>query len=148
MNVVTLERVFPAKPERIFKLITQPENMIRWWGHHGMIVPDADLNFSRLGPWYSILESTDGSRRTVSGVVTEIDPPRRVSFTWAWHNDNNERGHESRVTIELSEAEETGTKLILQHFDLPSDEARKGHVAGWTAIFDKLQKGLADAGQN
>lgn len=142
MNVVTLERVFPAPRARIFELITQPEHMVKWWGHNGMTVPEANLDFSKRGPWYSVMKMSDGTTKRVSGIVTEVDPPRKVSFTWGWHDENGERGHESRVTIELSEGDGTGTKLVLQHFDLPGDEARKGHVIGWTALFDKLHTGL------
>lgn len=144
-DVVTLERVMPASATRVFEMISQPQNMVRWWGHDGMIVPEHNLDFSRPGPWHSIMESPDGRRRMVSGEVTEVDPPRLISFTWAWHDGGpgGPRETETRVTIEISDEGENRAKMILRHFDLGTDSARAGHTKGWLSIFDKLEKGLA-----
>ena len=144
-DVVTLERVMPASAQRVFQMISQPENMVRWWGHDDMVVPEHNLDFSKPGRWYSVMESTDGTKRMVSGEVTEVDPPRFIAFTWAWHDGGpgGPRGAETRVTIEIIALENEQAKLILSHFDLATDSARAGHTRGWLSIFDKLEKGLA-----
>ncbi len=144
-DVVRLERVMPASAARVFEMISQPRNMVRWWGHDEMTVPDHNLDFSKTGPWYSIMEAQDGTRRLVSGEVTQVDPPRLVAFTWAWHDGGpgGPRGTESHVTIEIDEVDENRARLILSHFDLGTDPARAGHTRGWLSIFDKLEKGLA-----
>ena len=72
-DVVRLERVMPASAIRLFEMVSQPQNMIRWWGHDDMIVPEHNLDFSAPGPWFSIMESSDGTRRMVSGEVTQVD---------------------------------------------------------------------------
>lgn len=143
-DVVTLERVMPASASRVFEMVSQPQNMVRWWGH-GMTVPDHNLNFSRPGPWHAVMEDDTGRKRMVSGEVTEVDPPRFIAFTWAWHDGGpgGPREAESRVTIEISEAGEDRARLILRHHDLGTDSARAGHTRGWLSIFDKLEKGLA-----
>lgn len=144
-DVVTLERVMPASASRVFEMVSQPQNMVRWWGHDGMIVPEHNLNFSRPGPWHSVLELPDGQRKMVSGEGTEVDPPRFIAFTWAWHDGGpgGPRETEIRVTIEISEAGEDRANMILRHYDLGTDGARAGHTKGWLSIFDKLERGLA-----
>ncbi len=144
-DVVTLERVMPASATRVFEMVSQPQNMVRWWGHDGMIVPEHNLDFSQPGPWHSVMVSPDGTRRMVSGQVTEVDPPRFIAFTWGWHDGGpgGPRGSETTVTIEISEAGEDRAKMILSHYDLATDTARAGHTKGWLSIFDKLEKGLA-----
>lgn len=144
-DVVRLERVMPASAVRVFDMISQPQNMVRWWGHDEMVVFDHELNFTRTGPWYSTMEAADGSKMMVSGEVTKVDPPRLIAFTWAWHDGGpgGPRGAESHVTIEIDEVDEDHSKLILSHFDLGTDPARAGHTKGWLSIFDKLEKGLA-----
>ncbi len=144
-DVVTLERVLPASASRVFEMISQPQNMVRWWGHEGMIVPEHNLNFSKPGPWYSVMESPDGTRRMVSGEVTEVDPPRFIAFTWAWHDGGpgGPRGTETRVTMEIDEIDQNRAKMILCHYDLGTDSARAGHTKGWLSIFEKLETGLA-----
>ena len=143
-DVVTLERVMPASAARVFEMISQPQNMVRWWGHDEMTVPEHNLDFSKLGPWYSIMESTDGTRRLVSGEVIKVDPPRFIEFTWAWHDGGpgGPRGNETRVLIEIDGVDDSHAKLVLRHFDLGTDGARAGHTRGWLALLEKLENGL------
>ena len=144
-DVVTLERTMPAPALRVFEMISQPQNMVRWWGHDDMLVSDHNLDFSKPGAWHSVMQSPDGTRRMVSGVVHEVAPPSFISFTWAWHDGGpgGPRGTETRVTIEIREVDSTRAKMILSHFDLGTDTARAGHTRGWLSIFDKLEMGLA-----
>jgi uncharacterized protein YndB with AHSA1/START domain len=77
--------------------------------------------------------------------VTDVDPPRFIAFTWAWHEGGpgGPRGTETNVTIEISAAGQDRATMILRHFDLGTDDTRAGHARGWLAIFDKLERGLA-----
>jgi uncharacterized protein YndB with AHSA1/START domain len=143
-DVVTLERTLPASASRVFEMVSQPQNMVRWWGHDGMIVPEHNLDFTQPGPWFSIMQATDGQRKKVSGMVTEVDPPRFISFTWGWHDgEHGPRGAETRVTIEITGAGNNRATMILNHYGLSTDTARAGHTKGWLSIYDKLEKGLA-----
>lgn len=144
-DVVKLERVLPASATRVFEMVSQPQNMVRWWGHDDMTIPEHNLDFSRTGPWFSIMESPDGTLRQVSGVVTDVDPPRFIAFTWAWHDGGpgGPRGAETQVTIEIDAVDERTSKMLLCHYNLGTDSARTGHTKGWLSIFEKLQKGLA-----
>lgn len=144
-DVVTLERIMPASALRVFKMVSQPQNMVRWWGHDDMTVPEHSLDFSRPGPWHAVMLSPDGTRRQVSGQVTQVEPPRLIAFTWAWHEGGpgGPRGHETQVTIEIDALDDARARMVLRHFDLGSDPARAGHTRGWLSIFEKLEKGLA-----
>ena len=144
-DVVSLERIMPASAPRVFAMVTTPENMVRWWGHDDMSVPDHNLDFSQPGPWHAVMQKPDGTKLMVSGEVTEVEPPRFVSFTWAWHDGGpgGPRGTETKVTIEISPEGDNQAKMTLRHFDLGTDTARAGHSKGWLSIFDKLEKGLA-----
>ncbi len=144
-DVVTLKRTLPGSALRVFEMVSLPENMVRWWGHDGMIVPEHNLDFSKPGPWYSILQMTDGSQKMVSGEVTQVDPPRFIAFTWAWHEGGpgGPRGTETKVTIEISDAGQDHANLTLKHYDLGTDSARSGHTKGWLSIIEKLETGLA-----
>ena len=144
-DTVTLERTLPASALRVFEMISQPQNMVLWWGHDEMIVPEHNLDFSKPGPWYSVMQSPDGRKRMVSGEVTEVDPPRFIAFTWAWHDGGpgGPREAETRVTIEIDPVGDDQAVMKLSHIGLPTDSARAGHTRGWLSIFDKLEKGLS-----
>ena len=70
MTDVVLERTFKATPQHLFEMITLPQNMVRWWGHDGLSVTDGQFDFSRPGPWFSVMTGQDGRAHRVSGEVT------------------------------------------------------------------------------
>ena len=138
MTELVLERHLNAPIERVFAFVTQPENLTKWWGPEGMTVPEGDLDFTRLGSWDSVMMSGEGARFKVSGEVTEVLIPKRVAFTWAWHDEDDKRGHESNVTLDL-EASGDGTSFRLTHTNLSDDESAKNHNMGWTSSLRKLE---------
>lgn len=109
-----------------------------------MFVPEHDLAFDRKGPWMSIMQNDEGKRFKVSGHVTHVDPPNSVGFTWAWHDENDQRGVESHVTIKLVPEQSGGTAFTLSHVDLPDDDVAANHEQGWTSSLRKLER-LANA---
>ena len=85
------------------------------------------------------IRSPEGKLRTVSGVYSAIDPPRRLVFTWAWDDDNGVRGHETQVTVTL-EPTPGGTRLRLVQEDFQNREVRDLHGGGWGSSLNKLQR--------
>jgi len=143
MAELTLERVFKAAPEKVFDFITQPGNLTKWWGPEGMSLPDAKLDFTRTGPWHSVMQNAEGQQFTVSGQVTHVDRPKSVGFTWAWHDDKGARGSESHVTMTLR-PQGSGTAFTLHHRDLSDETNAANHNQGWTSSLRKLER-LANA---
>ena len=90
---------------------------------------------------------------TASGEFVEVDPPRRLVYTWGWEpgadGPNPVPPGSSTVEIELV-PEGDGTLLRFTHRDLPSDEAAKSHGHGWDHYLARLQIAAAggDAGED
>lgn len=141
MTDLHIERDFPVTPEVLFKWITDPEKLLKWWGPEGVHVPEHNLDFSRKGAWYSVMENKDGDQFKVSGHVTHIDAPVSVGFTWAWHDDTDARGPESHVMLRVSEGV-SGARLTLDHRDLADETAAERHEEGWSSTFRKLSAAL------
>ena len=139
MTVLTLERTLPAPQQTVFEFISMHENLLKWWGPEGMHVPEGDLDFTETGGWYSVMQNAEGARFKVSGQVTKVSPPDLVAFTWGWHDENDERGHESHVTITVADAGNGQTKLTLRHQDLADEESAANHNMGWTSSLHKLE---------
>ena len=137
MADLKLEREFPVSPETLFDWVSDGAKLLQWWGPEGVHVPEHNLDFSRLGPWYSVMENGEGQRFKVSGQVTHIDPPNSVGFTWAWHDDQDKRGPESHVIFSVA-ATEKGARLVLDHRELADTEAAANHEQGWTSSLRKL----------
>ena len=139
MTTLTLTRNFAADPATVFAFVTEPDNLIKWWGPEGMTCPEAELDFRRKGPWSSVMVSPEGNRYKVTGMVDLIDPPNAVELTWAWHDDADKRGHESRVRFEVHSDGAGGSEFRLIHSGLADDESRENHEMGWTSSLRKLE---------
>lgn len=137
MTDLRLEREFKTSPARLFAAVSSQSDLLQWWGPEGVHVPKHDLNFSRIGPWFSVMQNADGQQFKVSGQVTHVDPPHSVGFTWGWHDDQDQRGAESHVTFTVL-ATEAGARLIVDHRDLDDSEQSARHEAGWTSALSKL----------
>lgn len=142
MTDVILERILSAAVDRVFEFVTRHEHLVTWWGPEGMSLPEEALDFTRPGPWYSVMMNSQGQRYKVSGQVTSVRKPNLVAFTWGWHDENDRRGHESHVTIEISEAGPGKARLRLSHARLPDAEAAKSHEEGWTSTLTKLERAV------
>jgi len=138
-NVLEMERLIPAPPERVFEYWTEPELVAKWFGPGDFDVPSSDLDLRPGGKWRTTIRSPEGQLRTVSGVYSTIEPPRRLVFTWAWDDDNGVRGHETQVTVTL-EPTPGGTRLRLVQEDFQNREVRDLHNGGWGSSLSKLQR--------
>lgn len=139
MTELKLTRHFKAPAELVFNMVTQPDNLAKWWGPEGMRCPIFDLDLTKIGPWVTVMENKDGARFKVSGVVKEIIPSKSVTFTWAWHDADDARGHESQVEFLVSHDGNSGTKFILTQSGLKDEESAGNHNTGWSSSFIKLE---------
>lgn len=141
MSDLRLEREFKASPERLFRAVSTQGELMQWWGPEGMFIPDGALDFTKVGPWYSVMQNGEGQQFKVSGQVTHVNAPKSVGFTWAWHDDQDQRGGESHVTFSV-EPNGTGACLVLEHRNLDDSEQSANHKAGWVSSLRKLAQQL------
>ena len=140
MSDLIIERTFAAKPEAVFSFVTQTDHLLKWWGPEGITVAENNLDFTRLGPWSSVMVNAEGQRYKVTGEVTQIDEPNAIELTWGWHDENDERGHSSTVRFEVDTDGKNGTLFKLIHSNLPDDESAQNHDTGWSSSFKKLER--------
>lgn len=119
--------VIPVTPDAAFDLITQPERLRRWQA----IAARVDLRVGGEFRWTVV------PGKSATGTFTEIEPGKRIVFTWDW----TEPGVPvvpggSTIAITMEEAD-GGTAVTLRHDGLaPEDEA--GHAEGWTHYLGRL----------
>ena len=83
----------------------------------------------------------------VSGKYLAIDPPRLLSFTWAWHETGSldtPREHETTVTLQFRPVGKR-TELTLTQTRFHDGDGTKRHHWGWTGSFEKLDAFLSRA---
>lgn len=140
-RTLTIERVFKASPEKVFKAWTDPAILVKWWGPEGFDTPECEMDVRAGGAWRTKMVSPDGQSHTVSGVYREISPPKRLVMTWAWEQEG-ERGHETTIEVTFAPSG-TGTKMRLVQSVFESTNSRDMHNQGWTSTFNDLERVLA-----
>jgi uncharacterized protein YndB with AHSA1/START domain len=141
---LNLECTLPAPPEEIFRMLTEPAQLVRWWGPHGLTIPAVDLNLVAGGRYRFRMAPPEGEPFHLSGEFLEIDPPWRLVFTFRWE----EPTPDDRETVaDLSlQSEGKGTRLSLSQGPFLTEERVALHRGGWTESFEKLQAVLEDRG--
>jgi uncharacterized protein YndB with AHSA1/START domain len=125
---VERELEIAASPEAVWQLLTDPAEATRWMGQ----AADFDL---RPGGSYRV-DVIPGN--VASGEFVEIDPPRRLVYTWGWEGEGNPvPPGSSTIEFEL-EPSGKGTLLRFRHSNLPSDESAASHGHGWDHYLGRL----------
>jgi uncharacterized protein YndB with AHSA1/START domain len=142
-STITIARVVAATPERVFAAWTDAEQLAAWWWPQ-LAGTSYDVD-ARPGGHYRIESPAIGA--TVSGVYTEVDPPRRLVFTWVWDDGEPEDVVEDTVVVTF-EPEDTGTRVTVEHTSV-AHVPEGGAEQGWNDVLDRLVRvGAGAEGQS
>jgi uncharacterized protein YndB with AHSA1/START domain len=132
-----MERTYEAPAEKVFDAWTSEEVMRRWWhAAHDWETPVATVDLRVGGELRVVMRDPhSGSEYGGGGYYTEVDPPRRLAFTWIWDDSD------TRQLIEIDFDETDGvTTVRFTHRDLWDEEAVRSHEDGWGKAFDNLAR--------
>ncbi len=136
---VRMERTYQAPAQAVFDAWTSPEVMRRWWhAEHDWETTVAEVDL-RVGGAVRVVmrDPHEGVEYGGGGHYTDIDPPRRLAFTWRWDNDDR------RQLIELDFVVAGGaTTVHFTHSNLWDEESVRSHEGGWSNAFDNLRRTL------
>lgn len=132
-----ISRVVKATPERVFRAWTDPADMKRWACPEGGTVVQAEVDLAVGGRYTIHMRTEDGNEHKAIGVYQEIDPPRRLVYTWDWDEKEMRMG-DTRVTVEFNDLGGS-TEVVLTHDRFPNAEAKENHEMGWTSCFNRLE---------
>jgi uncharacterized protein YndB with AHSA1/START domain len=126
-----------APPETVFAALTQPALLRKWWGPHGFTTPAVEVGLRVGGRYRFRMQPPEGEAFHLSGEYLEVDPPRRLVFSFRWE----EPDPDDRETVaELSlEAVGQDTELSLVQGGFATEARLELHRAGWTDSFEKLR---------
>jgi uncharacterized protein YndB with AHSA1/START domain len=126
-EVVQVSVHIAATPETVFPYFTDPTRFVQWMGSLAVLDPVP-------GGRYRV-RMRDGVE--VRGQFLEIDPPKRLVFTWGWTGDHAVSPGSTRVEVTV-DAEDGGTRVVLRHHDLPDDAQAGHHRQGWELYLGRL----------
>lgn len=141
-TTLRMVRSFEAPAQAVFDAWTNVEVLRRWFhARHDWETTVAEVDL-RIGGAVRVVmrDPHKDVEYGGGGRYTEIDPPRRLAFTWFWD------GNETRQLIELDLEEKGGvTTVHFTHRDLWNEEAVRDHEDGWSTCFDNLARVLETA---
>lgn len=124
-EVLTATVRIAAPPADVFRYFIDPALMVQWIGEWADLRPEPGGRFA-----------LDISKTPVRGEYVEIEPPRRVVFTWGVAGKDSLPPGSTTVEIVLT-ADGSDTVVELFHHDLPTEEL-DSHLKGWTTVFGRL----------
>lgn len=128
-GTIRVEHVYKQPPARIWRAITDPEMVARWWAR-GDVRAEVGHRFDMdMGPW--------GMQPCE---VLAVEPEKLFRYSFA------KPTLDTIITFELF-PEGTGTRLVLTHegFDLDSPMTKRafeGMKPGWPGILAKIETTL------
>lgn len=141
--LATVQIAAPA--ERVFRAITDPQELATWWGSPETYHADkweADLRVG--GKWRVEGKGADGKPYSVFGEFIEITPPRKVVQTWQhdWDADHPQ----TKVTFTVEDIP-GGTRVTVRHEGFGTrTEACGSHARGWERVLTWLESYLEKPG--
>jgi uncharacterized protein (TIGR03086 family) len=118
--------VVPLDPADTFALITQPDRLRRWM----TVAARVDLRAGGEYRW------TVTPGHTAAGTVVDVDPGRRVVYSWGWEGGGDPAPGASTVTVTLTPVD-GGTEVRLVHDGLTDEQAAR-HAEGWNHYLQRL----------
>lgn len=106
---VVMERVFQAAPETIWKLISDPAMIPKWWGPAQYETRVDKMDFRVGGQWRFIHATSDGRQFAFHGVYKEIIPNQKIRDTFNYEPVGP--GHEMVETMVLTDLGSGQTKM-------------------------------------
>jgi len=114
---IRIERRFDNPIERVFRAVTEPGELAKWFVAEATWKPELGETFEAAGH---------------AGRITALDPPH--VFAWVWGVE------EYRFELE---PDGDGCRLVFTHVFNPELGPQEQHERGWTAYFARLGAHLA-----
>lgn len=133
---IVAELEMAAPPERVFRALTEPAQVVQWWGQKGVYrCTNFQTDLRVGGKWRASGIDGRGQHFQVAGTYLEIDPPRLLATTWTatWTGDV-----QTTVRWEL-EPVGKGTLVRIRHSGLAAHPQLAQSYRGWPRMLGWLQ---------
>jgi uncharacterized protein YndB with AHSA1/START domain len=136
-----IKRFIKAPPDRVYAAWTDPARLKKWFGPENVKTRNLIADVRAGGQFRWDCTDPEGKEATITGEYRELQPGKKIVFTWR-HEDNKDwKNHDSIVTVEFLDRP-GGTEVHLTHQKLPTQASRDDHNQGWISVLNKLDKFL------
>jgi uncharacterized protein YndB with AHSA1/START domain len=142
----TMERVFDASREALWKAHTDADLMAKWWGPKDLEVIVEKFEARPGGSWRISHKGKDENGKEVTyafyGDILEVEEPEHI--TWTFNFEPIGPGHEITETVSFTDLGDGKTKLsTVSHYKSLEDlegMLQSGMESGANETWDKLEE--------
>lgn len=148
-NAVIADIFISAPPARVFQVISDPNQLPKWWGQDGLYhVTKSTMDIRVGGKWRSEGVGADGRTFYVEGEYLEVSPPTRLVHTWVSSYDTSKTVVYWELEAETVNAlhpsgpkkSGTGTRVRVRQEGFGANvESAKSHGEGWKRVLGWLE---------
>jgi uncharacterized protein YndB with AHSA1/START domain len=136
---IVMTRIFDAPRDLVFKALTTPALLKRWFGPHGWTLTECEVDLRVGGAWRFLSKGPDGRTMGMRGVYREIVPPERIEYTESF----DEWAEQGSAVITTTLVERDGRTTLTCVSLAPSREVRDAVLAtgmehGAAETYDRL----------
>ena len=147
--VLRMTRRFDAPRDEVFDAWTSEAVLRRWWSAFpNGDTPTAEVDLREGGRYrLAMRDRESGEVHTLVGEYTEVRPPERLAFTWAWESNAEEMRGSAETLVEVDFREDGGgTEVVLTHSGFSDEQIRELHAHGWNGCLDNLESRVFPSG--
>ena len=163
-QTILIEREFNAPKELLFRVWTEKEHLMNWWGPKGFKMQSADVDLKVGGRYLYHLSNDTGVEMWGRFIYTEISPSDRLQFIVSFSDENGgitkhpmsqdwpsementvtflARGNKTLIELEARAIRATETEAAV--FTENTDNVKAGNGG----MFDVLEEYLTSIQQN
>ena len=129
------QRVFQAPRELVWRCLTEPAELAKFWGPPGMTTPldGIVVELRRGGRFETLMVGEHGSYRMIA-TFTEVAPPARLAWL--------EPATGLHTTGSLTDLGDGSTEVVIHQRHVPEPMRSPDARAGFLASLDKLEAHL------
>ncbi len=139
---IKVVREFDAPPNLVYRAVTEPELVKRWWGAQRGAMTVAEIDLRVGGKWRYVMDASNGQEVGFHGEFREIVPNGRIVQTEAYEGIPDPDGSANVNTMTLVEADgRTTMELLIQCVNKESRDMQiaSGMEEGMQESYDDLE---------
>ena len=142
---ILITREFAAPRHLVYKAVTTPELVRRWWHANRGEMTDAEIDLRVGGKWRYAMVTEDGFEVAFHGEYREIVPNERIVSTEVYEGAPQAEGVEAGTLNTMTLEEVDGRTKMTVLVQAPSREIRdaiidSGMEAGMQDAYDNLEQ--------
>lgn len=104
---ITSTRTFNAPRELVWKMWTEPEHIVKWWGPNGFTTTIHKMDVQPGGEWNFIMHGPDGTDYLNKCTYIEVAPPKLLIYDhvsgpkFRMHARFEDRGNTTEIAIRM-----------------------------------------------